>query len=177
MFEENLHYLCMNIATHDLPADVDFSNKKRWHLAFATIYCSRAFKKVSPVLVPSYSNGDAYNPRKLRVSTDTIAIDVAQQHHFFSGIDQSSLAKLVKDKSVDKLANFGGAQGVAASLKSDTSNGISGDPDDVSRRHDAFGSNTYTASWPIGWLVKCITVPERPIFSYLRLNYLKALFK
>ncbi|XP_055813582.1 putative calcium-transporting ATPase 13, plasma membrane-type [Solanum dulcamara] len=33
------------------------------------------------------------------------------------------------------------------------------------------------ASWPIGWLVKCIPVPERPIFSYLRLSYLKALFK
>uniref|UniRef100_M1C9K7 P-type Ca(2+) transporter n=2 Tax=Solanum tuberosum TaxID=4113 RepID=M1C9K7_SOLTU len=26
------------------------------------------------------------------------------------------------------------------------------------------------ASWPIGWLVKCINVPERPIFSYLRLK-------
>ncbi|KAF3668150.1 hypothetical protein FXO38_08235 [Capsicum annuum] len=24
------------------------------------------------------------------------------------------------------------------------------------------------ASWPIGWLVKCISVPDRPIFSYLR---------
>ncbi|PHT24706.1 Calcium-transporting ATPase 10, plasma membrane-type [Capsicum baccatum] len=26
------------------------------------------------------------------------------------------------------------------------------------------------ASWPIGWLVKCITVPERPIFSYVKFN-------
>ncbi|GKV43779.1 hypothetical protein SLEP1_g51032 [Rubroshorea leprosula] len=23
-------------------------------------------------------------------------------------------------------------------------------------------------SWPIGWVVKCIPVPERPIFSYLK---------
>ncbi|KAK4357095.1 hypothetical protein RND71_022705 [Anisodus tanguticus] len=147
MFQANLHYLCMNI-TIDLPAEVEFSNKKRWHLAFATIYCSRAFKnkastKVLPVLVPSYSYGAAYNPRNVHVSTDTIAIDVVQQHPLFSGIDQSSLAKLVKDKSVDKLANLGGVQGVAASLKSDTTNGINGDPEDVARRHEAFGSNTY----------------------------------
>ncbi|PHT26506.1 Calcium-transporting ATPase 12, plasma membrane-type [Capsicum baccatum] len=104
MFEANLHYLCMNIGT-DLSAEVDSSNKKRWHVAFATIYCSRAFKN--------------------KAST------------------KSSLAKLVKDKSVDKLANLGGVQGVAASLKSDATNGISGDPEDVARRHEAFGSNTY----------------------------------
>ncbi|XP_070042370.1 putative calcium-transporting ATPase 13, plasma membrane-type [Nicotiana tomentosiformis] len=142
MFQENLHYLCMNIAI-ELPAEVDVSNKKKWHLAFATIYCSRAFKNktstkvLSPVLVPSYS------PRKVRVSTDTIAIDVVQEHPLFSGIDQSSLAKLVKDKSADKLANLGGVHGVATSLISDTTNGINGDLEDVSRRHEAFGSNTY----------------------------------
>ncbi|XP_055813584.1 putative calcium-transporting ATPase 13, plasma membrane-type [Solanum dulcamara] len=140
MFQANLHYLCMDI-TLDFPSEVDFSSKKRWHLAFATIFCSRAFKiKTSTKAL----HGAAYNPRKvLRVSTDTIAIDVVQQHPFFSGIDQSSLAKLVKDKSVDELANLGGVQGVAASLKSDTTNGVSGDPEDVASRYEAFGSNTY----------------------------------
>ncbi|KAH0640332.1 hypothetical protein KY285_036918 [Solanum tuberosum] len=140
MFQANLHYLCMNI-TLDLPSEVDFSSKKRWHLAFATIYCSRAFKiKTSTKAL----HGAAYNPKKaLCESTDTIAIDVVQDHPFFSGIDQSSLSKLVKDKSVDELANLGGVQGVAASLKSDTTDGVSGDQEDVARRHEAFGSNTY----------------------------------
>ncbi|XP_049407098.1 putative calcium-transporting ATPase 13, plasma membrane-type isoform X1 [Solanum stenotomum] len=140
MFQANLHYLCMNI-TLDLPSEVDFSSKKRWHLAFATIYCSRAFKiKTSTKAL----HGAAYNPKKaLHESTDTIAIDVVQDHPFFSGIDQSSLSKLVKDKSVDELANLGGVQGVAASLKSDTTDGVSGDQEDVARRHEAFGSNTY----------------------------------
>ncbi|KAL3328949.1 hypothetical protein AABB24_036190 [Solanum stoloniferum] len=140
MFQANLHYLCMNI-TLDLQSEVDFSSKKRWHLAFATIYCSRAFKiKTSTKAL----HGAAYNPRKaLRVSTDTIAIDVVQDHPFFSGIDQSSLAKLVKDKNIEELANLGGVQGVAASLKSDTTDGVSGDQEDVARRHEAFGSNTY----------------------------------
>ncbi|KAM3327921.1 hypothetical protein P3S68_033383 [Capsicum galapagoense] len=132
MFEANLHYLCMNIIATDLSAEVDSSNKKRWHLAFATIYCSGAFKnkgstKVTPFLVSSYNHGAAYNPRKV---TDRIAIDV-----------------LVKDKkSVDKLADLGGVQGVVASLKSDTTNGIRGDPEDVTCRHEAFGSNTYPVS-------------------------------
>ncbi|KAH0739786.1 hypothetical protein KY290_038491 [Solanum tuberosum] len=140
MFQANLHYLCMNI-TLDLPTEVDFSSKKRWHLAFATIYCSRAFKiKTSTKAL----YGAAYNPKKaLRVSTDTIAIDVVQDHPFFSGIDHSSLAKLVKDKNIDELANLGGVQGVAASLKSDTTDGVSGDQEDVACRHEAFGSNMY----------------------------------
>ncbi|WMV47824.1 hypothetical protein MTR67_041209 [Solanum verrucosum] len=109
----------MNNITDGFPAEIESSNKKRWHLAFATIYCSRAFKT-------TYSHGSlAYNPRKvLSVSTDTIAIDVSQQHPFFSDINYSSLAKLVKDKNVDELANLGGVQGVAASLKSDTTNGV-----------------------------------------------------
>ncbi|XP_069145003.1 putative calcium-transporting ATPase 13, plasma membrane-type [Solanum lycopersicum] len=139
MFEENLHYLFMNKITTDLSKEIELSNKKRWHLAFATIYCSRAFKTT---LVPSYNH--AYYPRKiLCVSNDTIAIDVVEHHPFFSGIDQSSLAKLVKDKNFDELANLGGVQGVAASLKSDTTDGVSGDSEDVARRHEAFGSNTY----------------------------------
>ncbi|WMV47821.1 hypothetical protein MTR67_041206 [Solanum verrucosum] len=125
----------MNRITTDLSKEIETSNKKRWHLAFATIYCSRAFKT-------AYSHGSpAYNPTK--VLGDTIAIDVVQHQPFFSGIDHSSLAKLVKDKNLDKLANIGGVQGVAASLKSDTTNGLSGDSEDVARRHEAFGSNTY----------------------------------
>ncbi|KAG5587939.1 hypothetical protein H5410_048373 [Solanum commersonii] len=106
MFQENLHYPCMNNIATDFPAEIESSNKKRWHLALATIYCSRAFKT-------------AYNS------------------------DYSSLAKLVKDKNVDELANLGGVQGVAASLKSDTTNGVSGDLEDVACRDEAFGSNMY----------------------------------
>ncbi|KAI8012009.1 putative calcium-transporting ATPase 13, plasma membrane-type [Camellia lanceoleosa] len=30
-------------------------------------------------------------------------------------------------------------------------------------------------SWPIGWLVKCIPVPEKPFFSYLKWSYTKKL--
>ncbi|XP_060181534.1 putative calcium-transporting ATPase 13, plasma membrane-type [Lycium barbarum] len=140
MFQANLHCLCMNIAI-DLPAKHNISSQKRWHLAFATIFCSRAFK--TKTTSTKALHGAAYNPRKARVSIDRIAIDVVQGHALFSGIDQSSLAKLVKDKSVEKLSNFGGVQGVAASLKSDTTKGTNGDPEDVAHRHEAFGTNTY----------------------------------
>ncbi|XP_049407103.1 putative calcium-transporting ATPase 13, plasma membrane-type [Solanum stenotomum] len=119
MLQGNLHYLFMNIK----------------------LICSRAFKiKTSTKAL----HGPAYNPRKvLDVSTDTIAIDVVQDHPFFSGIDRSSLSKLVKDKNIDELANIGGVQGIAASLKTDTTDGVSGDPEDVARRHEVFGRNTY----------------------------------
>ncbi|KAG5588068.1 hypothetical protein H5410_048502 [Solanum commersonii] len=126
----------MNRITIDLSKEIETSNQKRWHLALATIYCSRAFKT-------AYSHGSpAYSPKKvLSVSTDTIAIDVSQQHPFFSNINYST--KLVKDKNIDELANLGGVQGVAVSLKSDTTNGVRGDPEDVARKHEAFGSNMY----------------------------------
>ncbi|XP_060180919.1 putative calcium-transporting ATPase 13, plasma membrane-type [Lycium barbarum] len=140
MFQANLHCLCMNIAI-DLPAKHNISSQKRWHLAFATIFCSRAF--ITKTTSTKALNGAAYRPRKARISTDRIAIDVVQEHPLFSDIDQSSLAKLVKDKSVEKLSILGGVQGVAASLKSDTTNGINGDPEDVAHRHEAFGTNTY----------------------------------
>jgi len=61
---------------------------------------------------------------------DTFCIDWYNRDWcpFFSDINYSSLAKLVKDKNVDELANLGGVQGVATSLKTDTTNGTNDAP-------------------------------------------------
>ncbi|KAL0388532.1 UNVERIFIED_CONTAM: putative calcium-transporting ATPase 13, plasma membrane-type [Sesamum radiatum] len=50
-----------------------------------------------------------------------------QEHPLFSGVDQSSLTKLVKEKRVDRLAELGGVEGVASSLHTDQQCGIKGD--------------------------------------------------
>ncbi|KAI8012443.1 putative calcium-transporting ATPase 13, plasma membrane-type [Camellia lanceoleosa] len=114
-------------------------NKQRWHMAFATIYCSRAFsacleankkRKVSPIL-PS-------NP--------VIAIDAFEPPHpCFSNNNKSSLTQLVNKKNLTQLVEkYDGVEGLASALKTNLEHGINGDDEeDISRRHKAFGTNTY----------------------------------
>ncbi|KAL7220305.1 hypothetical protein ACSBR2_013220 [Camellia fascicularis] len=66
-------------------------------------------------------------------------------HPCFSNIDKSSLTQLVKRKNLTQLVEkHGGVQGLAPDLKTNLENGINGDgEEDISRRHKAFGSNTY----------------------------------
>ncbi|KAL7220336.1 hypothetical protein ACSBR2_013255 [Camellia fascicularis] len=108
-------------------------------MAFATIYCSRAFsacleankkRKVFPIL-PS-------NP--------VVVIDVFEPPHpCFSNIDKSSLTQLVNKKNLTQLVEkYDGVEGLASSLKTNLEHGINGDDEeDISSRHEAFGTNTY----------------------------------
>ncbi|KAF7149732.1 hypothetical protein RHSIM_Rhsim02G0031000 [Rhododendron simsii] len=107
-------------------------NQKRWHMAFAAIYCSRAFS--TPLK----------NPRKKSpVSSNRVVIDVFEPHPCFPKIDQSALAGIVKQKNLDQLRKYDGVEGLACGLETNLESGISGDAEDVLRRCEAFGSNTY----------------------------------
>ncbi|KAH6769946.1 ATPase E1-E2 type family protein / haloacid dehalogenase-like hydrolase family protein [Perilla frutescens var. hirtella] len=139
----------MELLLSDLHGSINVTslNKKRWRKAFHTIYCSRAF--LSPFKhLPSSSTNQIHkisiDPRKISPEASSrIVIDVVQQHPFFSSIDHSSLNELVKEKSLDRLAKLGGVEGLAASLKTDEHNGISGDQQDIVARYEAFGRNTH----------------------------------
>ncbi|GMP56269.1 hypothetical protein CsSME_00020820 [Camellia sinensis var. sinensis] len=99
-------------------------------MAFATIYCSRAFsacleankkRKVSPIL-PS-------NP--------VVVTDVSEPPHpCFSNIDKSSLTQLVNLKNLTQLVEkYDGVEGLASALKTNLEHGINGDDkEDIS--HD-----------------------------------------
>ncbi|KAK6161442.1 hypothetical protein DH2020_004823 [Rehmannia glutinosa] len=135
---------CMKLLSdlHD-SANVSALNKKRWHLAFSTIYCSRAF--LSHFKHQESSNVISITMKK-KISPEPSAridIDVVQKHPFLSDIEQSSLTKLLKDKSLNQLAKLGGVEGICTSLKTDHQSGINGDPEDIGFRHEAFGRNTY----------------------------------
>ncbi|KAK3414938.1 hypothetical protein EUGRSUZ_H00509, partial [Eucalyptus grandis] len=113
---------------------------KQWRLAFATINCSRAIttcpkkaKKLSPRKSPSYAS----------ISIHDLVLSTSSDHPSYFDIDQSQLTKLVKDKELGHLQEFGGVQKVASTLETDFSAGINGDPDDVSCRQNAFGINSY----------------------------------
>ncbi|XP_074322169.1 calcium-transporting ATPase 12, plasma membrane-type-like [Apium graveolens] len=104
--------------------------RKRWHLAFAAIYSSRAF-----------SHFDKSSTSYKKIVPDNCIIDVVQNS--FPDVEQSSLTRLVKDKSLDNLVTLGGVEGLVSALKTDVEHGIHADENDVLRRQEAFGMNTY----------------------------------
>ncbi|PKI32454.1 hypothetical protein CRG98_047155 [Punica granatum] len=117
-----------------LPSPVSKYGTK-WQQAFLQIYCSRAFQfqckhphsKAVPVKSPSFTAITIDN----NSPNSTVSIDLAE------------LNSLVKEKDVDRIHKLGGVEAVASSLEANLSAGISGDPEDFSRRQRAFGSNTY----------------------------------
>ncbi|KAF7848689.1 hypothetical protein BT93_L1735 [Corymbia citriodora subsp. variegata] len=124
-------------ASLDLPAMRKFA--KQWRLAFAAIYCARALaasaKKTNkfPITSPSYT----------LISIPYPAPSPSPDQPSSFQIDRSQLTGLVKDKDLIRLREFGGVNGVASTLKTDVSDGISGEPDDVADRQNAFGINKY----------------------------------
>jgi Ca2+-transporting ATPase len=108
---------------------------KRWHSAFVTIYCSKT--------VLSFFNVSLLEKKHFEVSRrpSFTIVDLKPDKSF--KIDQNSLIQLVKERNVDRLKKSGGVDRVASSLESNVDFGIQGDPEDIARRHEAFGSNTY----------------------------------
>ncbi|CAK7327139.1 unnamed protein product [Dovyalis caffra] len=120
----------------DAPATLSKPNK-RWHLAFATIYCSRTIYSLAKTPVAKIKK-----PTKISSSPSYTVLNINLDSDLFK-IDQSSLAQLVKKKDLDQLENYGGTVGIASSIGADINVGIYGGAEDIARRQQAFGSNTY----------------------------------
>ncbi|KAF2313903.1 hypothetical protein GH714_020442 [Hevea brasiliensis] len=58
-------------------------------------------------------------------------------------INQANLTELVKEKNLKQLRQLGGVAGIASAIKTDIEGGICGGVQDIARRQEAFGSNTY----------------------------------
>ena len=127
---------------------------RRWHSAFVSIYCSRALKSyfkdsvpdkenVKVSLSPSFFKNDVLdkNSAKVSPSPSFVILDFKQDNNF--KVDQATLTKLVKEKTLESLQNVGGVDRIASALDTNVEYGIHDDADDIARRHEAFGSNTY----------------------------------
>ncbi|KAL7101938.1 hypothetical protein ACP275_08G087600 [Erythranthe tilingii] len=57
------------------------------------------------------------------------------------GLEQ--LASMNRDHNITALQQYGGVKGLAEMIKTDVETGIYGDENELSRRKNAFGSNTY----------------------------------
>ncbi|XP_047322327.1 calcium-transporting ATPase 10, plasma membrane-type-like [Impatiens glandulifera] len=59
------------------------------------------------------------------------------------GIVQEKLSSITRDHDLNALEELGGVKGLAGSLKTNVDKGVSGEEDDLLKRRNAFGSNTY----------------------------------
>ncbi|XP_060671512.1 putative calcium-transporting ATPase 13, plasma membrane-type [Ziziphus jujuba] len=119
--------------------------KKKWHSAFVTIYCSRA-------LLSIYKKSVTKNPSiEIPLSSSYTVINVKPEIESFQ-IDQTSLVELLKEKNLAQLQQLGGIDGVVSALKTGAEQGISSDDEEVAARREAFGSNTYTKPPSRGFL-------------------------
>ncbi|KAK9930939.1 hypothetical protein M0R45_018241 [Rubus argutus] len=126
--------------------------KRKWHSAFVTIYCSRALlsyfkrpvllKDINTTLLPR-------SPSYATISVDSVAEPDASRFR----IDQTVLTELVKAKNLNQLRQLGGVGEVASAIITDAERGINGDDaGDIARRYEAFGSNTYKRPPTLGFL-------------------------
>ncbi|KAJ4722549.1 Calcium-transporting ATPase [Melia azedarach] len=132
MFHANVVYIETLL---DVPATLTAPSKK-WHSAFAKIYCSRTLFSLAKNPVPVKRNN------KFPRSPSYTIVNLNQENESFT-VDPISLAQLVREKKLDQLQKFGGIRGVASALKTDPDNGISANAQDIAHRHKEFGSNTY----------------------------------
>ncbi|KAI4335340.1 hypothetical protein L6164_013994 [Bauhinia variegata] len=58
-------------------------------------------------------------------------------------IDQEQLASISKDQNITILQQYGGVKGLSDCLKTNLEKGIHGDDEDLVKRRNAFGSNSY----------------------------------
>ncbi|KAL2229968.1 UNVERIFIED_CONTAM: putative calcium-transporting ATPase 13, plasma membrane-type [Sesamum indicum] len=147
---------CMDIVL-DIPDDLVSSvrNKKRWHLALASVNCSRALlslfgqvlakneRNFSPISSDMCGNSTSKNASTFSEDECAVDIDKPQAASYFSNVDQLIPSRLVKEKSLDALAKLGGVEGIAACLRTDVQQGINDDVEGILRRKEAFGTNTY----------------------------------
>ncbi|XVE81697.1 hypothetical protein DITRI_Ditri15bG0086400 [Diplodiscus trichospermus] len=104
---------------------------------FTTIYCSRTFLSLI-----DKSQTPKEKTKVTARSSSHVSLTVTLENSPFR-IDQTTLVELVKEKKIERLKKYDGVDSVASALGTDTEVGISGSAEDIARRHEAFGSNTY----------------------------------
>lgn len=74
-----------------------------------------------------------------------LEIEPSDPHQNTQHLDQTQLAKMVREKNLDLLFELGGVKGIAIALKTDVETGIrGGDNSNINERKERYGSNTHT---------------------------------
>uniref|UniRef100_A0A1J3E595 Calcium-transporting ATPase n=1 Tax=Noccaea caerulescens TaxID=107243 RepID=A0A1J3E595_NOCCA len=130
--------------------------QRRWRIAYAAIYSVRAMLSLVKDIVPGRIDPKASDASFSLSYTPLESGDVANINSvplsYVPAIDQERLVEIMKIKDLPGIRALGGVEGVAASLRTNTTKGIHGNVQEVSRRRDLFGSNTYHKPPPKGLL-------------------------
>ncbi|RWR87964.1 putative calcium-transporting ATPase 13, plasma membrane-type [Cinnamomum micranthum f. kanehirae] len=130
---------------------------KRWRKALTCIYSYRVMLSIANEILARKKNeicsSTLSSPSYVTLhvqSQDPGDNDTANERKNagFLHADPEAIAKIIKDKDMDSLHRLGGPQGAIAALETNAERGISDNPDDVVRRKEVFGSNTYKKLTP-----------------------------
>ncbi|XP_042496597.1 calcium-transporting ATPase 12, plasma membrane-type-like [Macadamia integrifolia] len=117
--------------------------QKRWRLAFKAIYSTRALLSLLINKNTQFLTLLSHSPSYTALDINDHDYSYANSMVPFSNVDHETLFAVVKEKNLRLLDQFGGVDGVAAALNVDFKDGIHGSTEDVTRRSNVFGSNTY----------------------------------
>ncbi|KAK8630518.1 hypothetical protein V6N13_079308 [Hibiscus sabdariffa] len=111
--------------------------QRRWRIAYATIYSVRAMLSLTEEIM-SKRTSDHQLP----------------SHHYVTepNFDRKRLVQIVRQKDLDSLGQLGGVSNVAAGLCTNPENGIRDDEQEIRRRQEMFGRNSYRKPPPKGLL-------------------------
>ncbi|XP_048137719.1 calcium-transporting ATPase 12, plasma membrane-type-like [Rhodamnia argentea] len=118
--------------------------RRRWRSAFTVIYFTRA--------LVSLSKRDLGKKTDLlqSLSYDAIVVNLRSNDYPRGGdspplreVDLQILSNVVREKSLESLAQLGGINHLASILVTDPNNGLSGDEAELMQRTDVFGANNY----------------------------------
>ncbi|XP_058748721.1 calcium-transporting ATPase 12, plasma membrane-type-like [Vicia villosa] len=131
--------------------------KRRWRFAYTAIYSRRVMLSLAKEVI-SRKNSKLFHTQSSSTTLDVIEPLITRRYgtdHYSlvsHDVDRIKLADMVKDKNLKSLGEFGGVEGVGNVLGTVPNKGIVGSDEDVSRRIELFGSNTYKKPPPKGLL-------------------------
>ncbi|XP_022758299.1 calcium-transporting ATPase 12, plasma membrane-type-like [Durio zibethinus] len=134
--------------------------QRRWRIACAAIYSVRVMVSLAKEMISKRGNEPA---SVISYSQPYVVLDIepsSSQHwgeniltsSFAPKIDKKQLVNTVKEKDLVSLRQLGGVEGVAAALCTNPENGIRDDDQEVIKRQEMFGTNTYHKPPPKGLL-------------------------
>ncbi|KAK7245427.1 hypothetical protein RIF29_40273 [Crotalaria pallida] len=139
--------------------------KKRWRFAYTAIYSRRVMLSLANEVLSKrnhHNYNKLYQTQSSSSSSTTTTLDIIEplvqhvpngtNHDSLVNVDKTKLVNLVKDKNLEAVSAFGGVQGVAFVLGTIPTKGINGSDDDIGKRKELFGSNTYNKPPPKGLL-------------------------
>ncbi|XVE73050.1 hypothetical protein DITRI_Ditri11bG0086700 [Diplodiscus trichospermus] len=134
--------------------------QRRWRIAYATIYSFRVMVSLAKEII---SKRGSQQPSVISHLHPYVSLDIepsSSKHwgenflpsSFAPKIDKNKLVETVKEKDLVSLDQLGGVEGVAAALRTNPENGIRDDDQEVIKRQEMFGRNTYHKPPPKGLL-------------------------